>query len=113
MIQCARRISVPPAMFRRALLAVVLTLPGLAATAAEPKHLVEARALVEKLPPDRSSYTHGPGVIKWETPCAAHVDCSAFLDHLFMHCYRLGEDDLRRWFNTRNRPLAHHYYEAI
>jgi hypothetical protein len=92
---------------------------GLAAqTTPTPKHLADARRLLQDLKPADTSYRHKDTVVKWRgengaTQCECHTDCSGFLDSLIHHSYpQFKADDFKKWFGVK-RPLAHHYYNTI
>jgi hypothetical protein len=84
-----------------------------------PKHLNEARNLLQTLKPGNSKYGHEKLDVKWqgEDNAAASVcfaDCSYFLDALLAHSYpKYNAEALNRWFGSKKRPLAKHYYETI
>jgi hypothetical protein len=84
-----------------------------------PKHLDDARKLLQSLKPENSKYGHEKLDVKWqgENNAAASVcfaDCSYFLDALLAHSYpKYNTEALNRWFGSKKRPLAKHYYEAI
>jgi hypothetical protein len=81
-----------------------------------PKHLDDARKLLQTLKPENSKYTHDKLDVKWqgENGSVCYADCSYFLDALLAHSYpKYNAESLNRWFGSKKRPLAKHYYETI
>jgi NlpC/P60 family len=103
-------------MTRRAAIAVILCfVPSLCLRAEEPKqpkHLAEAKDLVEHLDLKNTNYEHGAGDIKWTGTRESHTDCSGFLDKLFEHSYGYDKEAFKRWFDS-TRPTAARYHDAI
>lgn len=104
----------------RALRGLVLVL-GLWAAAAlavergqpqEPRHLLEAKALVTAVPLEKTSYQHGKEEIVWAVPGECHADCSGFIGALLQHSYGYDVDSFRRWFDS-TRPSAARFHDTI
>ena len=108
-------------MFRKILCIIVIA--PVAAFAgqpgAAPKHLEDARKLVQTLKPDNTTYRHDNPVVKWKgdkgvDASECYADCSAFLDALIQHSYpRYDAEALNKWFGSKKHPLAKHYYDTI
>ena len=97
----------------------LVILVGLASNAAasDPKHLTDARVLLNGLKAKDTSYTHDKIQVRWKGVDGAkkfecHADCSGFMDALLKHSYGYNEPDLRRWFGS-TRPKARDYFEQI
>ena len=98
--------------------------PAIAMASAEPKHLIEARALLKEIQsagPDRNSYQHknitvvwpaGPAGADRAVPSELHADCSGFLNLLVAHACGLSADQILKRFG-RARPLAKTWYAMI
>jgi hypothetical protein len=99
--------------------ALLVTSSALAGPPAVPKHLGEANRLLQGLRPEDTSYAHGTPDVQWKGAGGApfsvcHTDCSGFIDALIRHSYpQYGAEAVRKWFGVKNRPLAHHYYDAV
>lgn len=102
------------AFFILAASALLISLPlrAPADTTTIPKHLTEARLLLNGVPLDRTNYEHGQPNVTWDEPKASHTDCSGFIDALFMHTYHYDPEAYKRWFDS-HRPSAKRYHQAI
>jgi hypothetical protein len=85
---------------------------ALAGIADVPRHLADARGLVNGLALADTAYTHGPGTITWTGTPSAECDCSGLLNLLLAHSYGTTDDDLKAWFGAK-RPVARRYYDTI
>ncbi|HXJ80288.1 MAG TPA: hypothetical protein VMS64_16605 [Candidatus Methylomirabilis sp.] len=79
---------------------------------APPKHLLDARILVERVELRNTSYEHAQGTVVWSGTAESHTDCSGLVDHLLMHSYGYTPDAFKRWFDS-HRPTAARYHDAI
>lgn len=97
-----------------ALLIGSLLLPAstLAQAPTTPRHLSEARKLVQHLDLKNTNYEHGTPKVVWEGVCESHTDCSGFIDALLTRSYGYDADAFKRWFDSR-RPSARRYHDAI
>lgn len=77
-----------------------------------PKHLLDARSLVEHLDLNNTNYEHAQGKVVWSGTVESHTDCSGLIDHLLMHSYGYSPEAFKRWFDSR-RPNAARYHDAI
>ncbi len=77
-----------------------------------PKHLLDARTLVEHLDLNNTNYEHAQGTVVWSGTVESHTDCSGLIDHLLMHSYGYGPEAFKRWFDS-HRPTARRYHDAI
>jgi hypothetical protein len=77
-----------------------------------PRHLTDARKLVQSLDLRHTSYDHGKADIQWSGVCESHADCSGFLDALLTHSYGYNEEQFKKWFDS-HRPSARRYHDAI
>ena len=93
---------------------VVLTLSCYACRGDEhiPKHLADAREIVQHLDLSNTNYEHGEGHIVWVGTRESHTDCSGFVDLLLSRCYGYDRADYKKWFNS-HRPSAARYHDAI
>lgn len=83
--------------------------------AAEPKHLRDARVLLQSLNPDATSYRHKNGEVRWPGDNGAavcHTDCSGFLDALLKHSYGYDRKRFETWMGS-GHPTAARYHDAI
>ncbi len=83
--------------------------------AAEPKHLRDARVLLQSLTPDATSYRHKSGEVRWpgeNGPPVCHTDCSGFLDALLKHSYGYDHKRFETLFGS-GHPTAIRYHDAI
>jgi hypothetical protein len=101
---------------RLSLLFLVISLAGLTwaggADRREPKHLADARDLVQHVDLEHTSYEHGAGTVKFAGAYESHTDCSGFLDALLKHSYGYDEAQFKKWFGSK-RPTAARYHDAI
>lgn len=82
---------------------------------AEPKHLRDARILLQSLTPDGTSYRHKNGEVRWPGTNGAavcHTDCSGFLDALLKHSYGYDRKRFETWMGS-GHPTAARYHDAI
>jgi hypothetical protein len=104
---------------RRTLLALCLFIALAGESGAQPKHLDDANKLLQSLKAENSAYGHDKLEVKWQGEKGAkvsvcHADCSYFLDALLAHSYpQFNAEALNRWFGSKKRPLARHYFETI
>jgi hypothetical protein len=77
-----------------------------------PRHLTDARNLVQHLELKHTSYVHGKADVTWDGVRESHTDCSGFLDALLVHSYRYDQDQFKKWFDS-HRPSARRYHDAI
>ena len=96
----------------RLFLTLGITAPALCAQEAAPSHLAAAEELVSRLDLANTNYEHGQGTIIWAATAESHTDCSGFIDHLLMHCYKYDAAAFKQWFGS-SRPTAARYHEAI
>src|SRR5436190_1462800 len=83
----------------------------------EPKHLKDAKTLLDDLLPKNTSYRHKDADVQWKGANGAkagicHTDCSGFVDALLTRSYDYGSADFKKWFGSA-RPTAKRYYEEI
>jgi hypothetical protein len=83
-----------------------------AAEAAPPRHLADAKDLVQHLSLENTSYQLGGAQVRWEGRRESHSDCSGFLNALLMHSYAYSKEDFKKWFGS-GRPTAARYHDAI
>ena len=76
------------------------------------RHVKDALDLVKNLHPKATGYEHGTPRVAWNPPCAAHADCSGFIDALLGHSLGYQPADLKTWFGAA-RPTAADYYREI
>ena len=108
-----------PLYLRRLLLCLLLLISGLAAAqtadkAAPPRHLEEARKLVDNLKGvEDNHYGGGKRDIQWEPGHAtARSVCSSFMTLLLQHAYGWKSADFKAWMDSTN-PEAEAYHDAI
>ncbi len=100
-------------MFLVAISWTVFLLPAPApAQESLPKHLLDARSLVERLDLNNTNYEHAQGTVVWSGTVESHTDCSGLIDHLLMHSYGYSPEAFKRWFDS-HRPTARRYHDAI
>lgn len=93
------------------LLAWAVSIIGVSADEARPRHLAEAETLVSHIDLAHTTYNHGEPSVDW-TQFASYADCSGFIDELLKHTYGYTPDDMKKWFGS-HRPTARRYHEAI
>jgi len=77
-----------------------------------PKHLLDAKTLVEHIDLSNTNYEHAQGKVVWSGTVESHTDCSGLIDHLLMHSYGYTPEAFKRWFDS-HRPTAARYHDAI
>jgi len=92
--------------------ALFLLRAPVAAQESLPKHLLDARSLVERLDLNNTNYEHAQGKVVWSGTVESHTDCSGLIDHLLMHSYWYSPEAFKRWFDS-HRPTARRYHDAI
>jgi len=96
------------------LLVAFVTRCGLHAQHPSEELVIQAKALVEKVKPENTSYRHKNNEVSWgvKGEAVCHADCSGFINALLLHTGAFGEKDFKNHLGTE-RPLARHYYDAI
>ena len=92
----------------------VITAAQTPETATEPRHLEQARKLVENLRgASENVYGGGKRHIEWESDhAAARTVCSSFETLLLEHTYGWTNADFKEWMHSTN-PEAEAYHDAI
>lgn len=87
---------------------------GLHAQHSSEELVIQAKALVEKVKPENTSYRHKNNEVSWGTNgnAVCHADCSGFINALLLHTGTFKEKDFKNHLGTE-RPLARHYFDAI
>lgn len=95
------------------LIFVVSVVVSAAEEPVSPKHLTDARNLVNNLKSENTGYEHKKHEqFVWGGDPVAYCDCSGLLNNLLMHSYGYSKPDLQKWFGVA-RPKAEHYYDAV
>ena len=96
------------------LLVAFVTRCGLHAQHPSEELVIQAKALVEKVKPENTSYRHKNNEVSWgvKGEAVCHADCSGFINALLLHTGTFKEKDFKNHLGTE-RPLARHYYDAI
>ena len=92
--------------------AIFLAPPCSPAQELVPRHLIDARFLLEHLDLNNTNYEHAQGKVVWSALAESHTDCSGLIDHLLMHSYGYTPEAFKRWFDS-HRPTAARYHDAI
>lgn len=74
----------------------------------------QARALVEKVKPENTSYRHKNHEVSWggNGDAVCHADCSGFINALLLHTGAFGEKEFKNHLGS-DKPQARHYFDAI
>jgi hypothetical protein len=74
-----------------------------------------ARLLLKQVPPQSTSYEHGPGRVHWQgdaEPVESHTDCSGLVNAVLARSFGWSPQVFQRRFG-RKRPVASTYFDAI